>query len=91
VNTANELVVVELIFTGVFNDLSVEQSVALLSCMTYDERNDDDGDPAKDLKSYLSNPFYKLQEVSRTVAKAVIACKIELDEEEFVNQFNPGM
>ena len=91
VNTANELVVVELIFTGVFNDLSVEQSVALLSCMTYDERNDDDGDPAKDLKSYLSNPFYKLQEVGRNVAKAVIACKIELDEDAFVNQFNPGM
>jgi ATP-dependent RNA helicase DOB1 len=91
VNTANELVVVELIFTGVFNDLSVEQSVALLSCMTYDERNDDDGDPAKDLKSYLSNPFYKLQEISRTVAKAVIACKIELNEDDFVNQFNPGM
>ena len=91
VNTANELVVVELIFTGVFNDLSVEQSVALLSCMTYDERNSDDGDPAKDFKSYLSSPFYKLQEVGRTVAKAVISCKIELDEDEFVNQFNPGM
>ena len=59
--------------------------------MTYDERNDDDGDPAKDLKSYLSNPFYKLQEVGRNVAKAVIACKIELDEDAFVNQFNPGM
>lgn len=91
INTANELVVVELIFTGVFNDLSVEQSCALLSCMTHDERNKDDDDPAKGLPSFLSNPYYKLQEVARTVAKASIACKIEMDEDEFVEKFNPGM
>jgi ATP-dependent RNA helicase DOB1 len=91
INTANELVVVELIFTGVFNDLSVEQCCALLSCMTYDERNKDEDDPAKGLKSYLANPFYKLQEVARTVAKASIACKIEIDKDEFVEKFNPGM
>ena len=30
INTANELVVVELVFAGLFNDLSVEVSVALL-------------------------------------------------------------
>jgi ATP-dependent RNA helicase DOB1 len=91
INTANELVVVELIFTGVFNDLSVEQCVALLSCMTYDERNRDEDDPLKGLKSYLTNPYLKLQEVARTVVKAIIACKIELDEDEFLFQFNPGM
>jgi ATP-dependent RNA helicase DOB1 len=91
INTANELVVVELIFTGAFNDLSVEQCCSLLSCMTYDERNKDDDDPAKGLKSYLANPFYKLQEIARTVAEASVACKIELDEEQFIEQFNPGM
>ena len=91
INTASELVVVELVFSGVFNDLGVEQSVALLSCMTFDERNKDEDDPTKGLKSYLSNPFYKLQECARTVAKASIACKLEVDEDEFVNKFNPGM
>jgi ATP-dependent RNA helicase DOB1 len=92
INTANELVVVELVFSGVFNDLTVEQSMALLSCMTYDERNkDDDGDPARGMKSYLSNPFYKLKECARIVAKAAIACKIELDEDEFIDKFNPGL
>ena len=89
INTANELVVVELMFCGVFNDLSVEQCMALLSCMIFDERVDDD--PTQGLKSYLTNPFYKLQECARTVAKAIIACKIELDEEEFVNSINPGL
>lgn len=91
INTADELVVVELMFAGVFNDLSVEQSAALLSCMTFDERNKDDGDPASGLKSFLSTPFYKLQEIARTVAKVEIACGIELNEDEFVDKFNPGM
>merc|ERR1719215_20403 len=59
--------------------------------MTYDERNKDDDDPTKGMKGYLANPFLKLQEVARTVAKAEIACKIELDEDEFVDKFNPGM
>ena len=90
INTANELVVVELIFDGVFSDLTVEQCVALLSCMTFDERNKDDG-PDSPTKSFLGNPFRKLQEIGRTVAKASIACKIDLDEDEFVNKFNPGM
>ncbi|CAM9547544.1 unnamed protein product [Discosporangium mesarthrocarpum] len=35
VNTCDELVVTELIFNGVFNDLTQEQSTALLSCMVY--------------------------------------------------------
>jgi len=92
INTAHELVVVELVFCGVFNDLSVEQSVALLSCMTFDERmKEEDGDPAKGLKSYLSSPFYKLQDCARTVAKATLACKLELDEDEFIGKFNPGL
>jgi len=90
INTANELVVVELIFIGVFNDLGVEQCMALLSCLIFDERIKDD-DPTQGLKSYLSNPFFKLKECARTVAKAMISCKIEIDEEEFVDKLNPGL
>ena len=91
VNTADELVVVELIFTGVFNDLSVEQSVALLSCMTFDERNKDEHDPTQGMRSFLSGPFFKLQEVARTVARIEMACGIDVTEDEFVDKFNPGM
>ena len=57
--------------------------------MIFDERVGDD--PTEGLKSYLTNPFLKLQDCARTVAKAIIACKIELDEEEFVNAINPGL
>jgi ATP-dependent RNA helicase DOB1 len=91
INTANELVVVELVFAGLFNDLTVEQSVTLLSCLIFDERNKDEDDPARGLKSYLSGPYYKLIELARTVAKVQINCKIEVNEDEFVDKFNPGL
>mmetsp|Transcript_2438 Transcript_2438/g.3471 ORF Transcript_2438/g.3471 Transcript_2438/m.3471 type:complete len:100 (+) Transcript_2438:434-733(+) len=45
----------------------------------------------KGLKSYLTKPFLKFQDVAWSVAKACISCKIELDEDEFVDKFNPGM
>lgn len=38
ISTGDELLLTELIFHGVFNDLSVEQSVALLSCFVFDEK-----------------------------------------------------
>lgn len=92
INTTDELVVVEMMFAGVFNNLAVEQCVALLSCMTFDERvKDDDGDATRGLKSFLLNPFRKLQEAARTVVRAQIACKMDVDEEEFVEKYNPGM
>jgi ATP-dependent RNA helicase DOB1 len=91
INTANELVVTELIFTGVFKSLTVEQSVALLSTMTYDERNKNDDDPTKGMKSFLLNPFNKLQEIAKTVAQVQVACGLEVDEDEFLDKFNPGM
>ncbi|KAL7531532.1 hypothetical protein ACHAXR_004100, partial [Thalassiosira sp. AJA248-18] len=91
INTANELVVVELVFAGVFNDLAVEQCVALLSCLIFDERTKDEEDPAQGLKSYLSGPYYKLIELARSVAKVAISCKIELNEDEFLEKFNPGL
>lgn len=91
INTANELVVVELMFAGIFNDLSVEVCVSLLSCLIFDERTKDDDDPASGLKSYLSGPYYKLIELARGVVKVAIDCKIELNEDEFVDKFNPGL
>lgn len=90
INTADELVVTELIFTGVFKSLTVEQSVALLSCMTFGEPVSDD-EPTKGLKSFLLNPYHKLQEIAKTVVQMQISCHLDVDEDEFLNKFNPAM
>ena len=59
--------------------------------MTYDERNKDEDDPTKGLKSFLLNPFHKLQEIAKTVAQVQVECNLDVDEDEFINKFNPGM
>jgi ATP-dependent RNA helicase DOB1 len=38
ISTGDELLLTELIFNGVFNSLSPEQSAALLSCFVFDEK-----------------------------------------------------
>lgn len=86
----SELVVVELIFTGILNELTIEQSISLLSCLIFDERNKDE-DPAVGLNNILSNPFYKLQEIARSVAKIEASCGINVDEDEFVAKLNPKL
>jgi ATP-dependent RNA helicase DOB1 len=47
--------------------------------MTFDERNKDEDDPAAGLKDFLAKPFYKLQEVARTVVKVEIACGVDVN------------
>jgi ATP-dependent RNA helicase DOB1 len=38
ISTGDELLLTEMMFNGVFNDLSVDQCVALLSCFVFQER-----------------------------------------------------
>lgn len=39
ISTGDELMLTELLFDGVFNDLSTEQCCALLSCFVNEENN----------------------------------------------------
>jgi len=88
VNTADELLVTELIFTGAFNDLDYAQAAALLSCMVFEEKGDED---AKPLREELAGPLRQLQEAARRIAQVSQDCKIELDAEEYVQSFRPEM
>lgn len=55
--SADELLMTELMFNGVFNDLSVPQTVALLSCFVCDEKSNEM--PAKTAE--LAGPLRKMQ------------------------------
>lgn len=81
----------ELIFTGILNTLAIEVSISLLSCLIFDEKVKDNDDPAKGLNRVLSTPFFKLQEIARSVAKMEAECGINVDEEEFVGKLNPKL
>eukprot|EP00052_Salpingoeca_macrocollata_P028835 m.283314 g.283314 ORF g.283314 m.283314 type:complete len:1104 (+) comp22905_c9_seq1:498-3809(+) len=87
ISTGDELLLTELIFNGVFNDLTPEQCVSLLSCFTIGEKNESSGK----LKEDLAGPLRVMQDCARKIAKVCIDAKMELNEEEYVQSFKPDM
>lgn len=82
-SSGDELLLTEMIFNGTFNDLSVPQCVALLSCFVCDERSSEQPTSADELAA----PLKQMQDFARRIAKVSIECKLEIDEEEYVEKF----
>jgi ATP-dependent RNA helicase DOB1 len=89
VDSADELVVTELIFNNSFSDLTVEQLVALCSCFVFGEKAKEDAGAG--LEEALLTPLRMLQDVAKRVAKLKIESKLALDETEYVNTFDPTL
>jgi len=87
INAGDELVLTELIFQGLFNDLEVDYTVALLSCFAFEEKSDS----ALKLKEELYAPLRALQEAARRIAKVSRECKLNVDEDEAADNFKPQM
>ncbi|CAF1023234.1 unnamed protein product [Rotaria sp. Silwood1] len=87
IDTGDELVTTELLFNGVFNDLTVSQACALLSCFVFQEK----GNEMPKLPQELSGPLRLMQETARRVARVSIESKIDMDEERYVDGFKPYM
>lgn len=62
---------------------------ALLSCMVFSEKGDDDA--AAKLPDELAAPFRTLQAAARRIAEVSLDCKIEMDAEEYVSSFKSEM
>lgn len=87
ISSMDELLVTELMFNGVFNNLTPQQCSALLSCFVFDEK-------AKEmpkLTEELSGPLRQMQDTARRIAKVSAEAKLSLDEEEYVDSFKPHM
>ncbi|KAI9020835.1 rRNA-processing arch domain-containing protein [Phycomyces nitens] len=87
ISTGDELLLTEMIFQGVFNDLTVDQSVALLSCFVFDEKVDQQAR----LQEELAGPLRLMQETARRIAKVSKECKMSIDEDEYVEKFKPQL
>ncbi|XP_022821820.1 superkiller viralicidic activity 2-like 2 [Spodoptera litura] len=82
-SSADELLLTELIFNGVFNGLTSEQSAALVSCFVCDENSSQSSATGEELRGVLR----QLQEYARRIAKVSQDAKMEIDEDEYVGKF----
>lgn len=86
-SSADELLLTEMIFNGLFNALDVTQTAALLSCFVCDEKSNE----MPKLSEALSGPLKQMQDLARRIAKVSVEAKLELEEDEYVEQFKPYM
>uniref|UniRef100_A0A6M2DMA1 Putative rrna-processing arch domain protein n=1 Tax=Xenopsylla cheopis TaxID=163159 RepID=A0A6M2DMA1_XENCH len=86
-STADELLMTEMMFEGIFNDIKVEECLALLSCFVCDEKSSE----AQKASETLSGPLRHMQNLARRIAKISKESKLEIDEDTYVEQFKPHM
>ncbi|KIS70313.1 putative ATP-dependent RNA helicase MTR4 [Mycosarcoma maydis] len=83
ISTGDELLLTEMMFNGVFNDLTPPQCAALLSCFVFGEKST----TQTRLNETLAAPLRIMQETARRIAKVSIESKLALVEEEYVSSF----
>jgi ATP-dependent RNA helicase DOB1 len=87
ISSGDCLVLGEMIFNGTFNDLPVEQCVALLSCFVFEE--------AVEMKSRMSEelaaPLRVMRDTARRIARVCIEAKMDISEEDYVQSFRTGL
>lgn len=86
INTADELVITELMLDGNFNDLKPEVVVSLLSCFVFDEKADE----SLTLEPSLQHAYNLLKEVALRIGTITQECKIPIDVDEYVQSFEPS-
>jgi len=88
ISSADELLLTEMIFQGAFNDLTPEQSAALLSCFVLQEKVEM-RQPLKD--EALTNPLKLMNSIARRIAKVSQESKMPVIEEEYIAGFRPEL
>lgn len=84
-SSADELLITEMIFNGVFGTLTPPQSTALLSCFVCDEKSNE----TPKLSEELSGPLRQMQDLARRIAKVSTEAKLPLEEDTYVEKFKP--
>ena len=87
ISAGDEIVLTELLFNNVFNDMPADVIASLLSCFVFQENSKED----VVLKPELQAPYKILRETVKKVAKVSIECKVPIDEEEYCNMFQKNL
>lgn len=84
----DELLLTELMFSNSFNDLTVEQLVALMSCFCLSAKT---SMMPPVLREELAAPLRMMQEAARNIVKVEKESKLEVDEQEYMDKFKSDL
>jgi ATP-dependent RNA helicase DOB1 len=88
VDTADELLVTELMFNGAFQKMDHHQLVALCSCFVPVEKSKENEDiHEKAVRDALAEPLARLKAAARLVGEAQSACGVPVDVDEYCDSF----
>ena len=87
IDTADELMASELMLEGAFNSLDIHQVVAVASCLVPVDRSQ----TQIDVQPALREPLNALKEAAKHIATISRECKLEIDDEEYVQSFKPTL
>lgn len=83
ISAGDEIMLTELIFNNVFQEMGVDETVALVSIFCFDEKSQE---PAK-LTPELASALKKVQDLARYLARTFRECRLDINEEEYVQSF----
>ncbi|VDO53273.1 unnamed protein product [Onchocerca flexuosa] len=86
VSAADELMLTEMMFGGIFTELATPQLAALLSCFVFEEKSG-----GSKLADDLSGCLRAMQEYARRIARVTKESKLEIDEDKYVESFKPHL
>ncbi|CAG8567682.1 19807_t:CDS:2, partial [Racocetra fulgida] len=86
--SGDELVLTELLLNGVFNELSVPMTAAMLSCFVCDEIP---SEPTGMLPQEYNVLFRKVQETAKIIADVTEECNIPIDKDVYLASFSPAL
>uniref|UniRef100_A0A1Z5KUJ9 Superkiller viralicidic activity 2-like 2 n=1 Tax=Ornithodoros moubata TaxID=6938 RepID=A0A1Z5KUJ9_ORNMO len=87
ISSADELLITEMVFNNLFNDLSCHQATALLGCLVFQEKSNE----MPNLTEELSGPLRQMQDIARRIARVTKDAKLGIDEDKYIESFKPHL
>lgn len=85
ISSADELLLTELLFSGVFNDLTPQQATSLLSCFVCEEK----GPGTTKMAEELMKPLRLGKDIAKRIANIFLEAKMDVDRDSYLDQMKP--
>ena len=86
-SSADELLLTEMMFNGLFNEMTPPLVAAILSCFVCAEKSNE----MPKLTDQLSGSLRQMQDMARRIAKVSREAKLDMEEDSYVEKFKPFM